>query len=235
MYTSVTVLIRRVCGIFVMPKPSLQHFISPTFTHEKLEAPSYDDLVDVFEDRIRNWFLFPASKLLDIPNCDIAAVSLLLNYFEGIEIYLTGEDSKNRSADFFAKGFGRVFSIQGHASEFSSKIVAAIYSQARCGFAHDGMFRNRVSFSRIHPDPILITWPKKNGVFDHSAEVESIVINPPRLYESIKEHFDRYVKTLREGTDTEAKQALEKAIALKWGLDQPPYAIGMTEDEFSKA
>ena len=218
-----------------MPKLTMQHFISPTFTHEKLEAPSYDDLVDVFEDRILNWFFLPASKLLDIPNCDIAAVSLLVNYFEGIEIYLTGEDSKNRSAEFFAKGFERVFSIQGHAPEFSSKIVAAIYSQARCGFAHDGMFRNRVFFSRIRPDPILITWPRKNGVFDHSAEVESIVINPLRLYDSIKVHFDRYVKTLREGADAEAKQALEKAIALKWGLGEPDRVIGMTEDEFSKA
>jgi hypothetical protein len=173
-----------------MPKLAMQHFISPSFTHEKLESPSYDDLVDVFEDRTRNWFFLPASKLLDIPNCEIAAVALLVNYFEGIEIYLTGEDSKNRSAEFFARGFGRVFTIQGQDPEFSRKVAAAIYNQARCGFAHDSMFRNRVFFSRVRPDPILVTWPRKNGVFNRSAEVESIVINPPRFYGSIKIHFD---------------------------------------------
>lgn len=133
------------------------HFISPTFTHEKLGSPSYDDLVDVFEDRIRNWFFLPASKLLDIPHCDIAAVSLLVNYFEGIEIYLTGEDSKDKSREFFANGLKKVFSMQGHSQQFTAKVAAALYAQARCGFAHDGMFRNRVFFSRIRSEPILIT------------------------------------------------------------------------------
>lgn len=218
-----------------MPKLTTQHFISPSFTHEKLESPSYDDLVDVFEDRTRNWFFLPASKLLDIPNCEIAAVALLVNYFEGIEIYLTGEDSKNRSPEFFARGFGRVFIIQGQDPEFSRKIPAAIYNQARCGFAHDGMFRNRVFFSRVRPDPILVTWPIKNGVPNRSAEVESIVINPPRFYDSIRIHFDSYAKKLREAADAEVRRAFEKAVALKWGLHEPDRAIGMTEDEFLKA
>lgn len=211
------------------------HFISPTFTHEKLNSPSYDDLVDVFEDRIRKWFFSPASKLLDIPNCDIAAVSLLVNYFEGIEIYLTGEGSKNKSGEFFANGLKKVFMMQGHSQQFAIKIAAALYAQARCGFAHDGMFRNRVFFSRIRPEPILITWPKKNGVFDESAEVESILINPLKFFESIQVHFNDYVKTLRAGTDADAKQAFEKAVALKWGLSEPDRVIGMTEDEFFKA
>lgn len=218
-----------------MPKLTTQHFISPSFTHEKLESPSYDDLVDVFEDRTRNWFFLPASKLLDIPNCEIAAVALLVNYFEGIEIYLTGQDSKNRSPEFFARGFGRVFTIQGQDPEFSRKIPAAIYNQARCGFAHDGMFRNRVFFSRVRPDPILVTWPIKNGVPNRSAEVESIVINPPRFYDSIRSHFDNYAKKLREPADADVKRAFKKAVALKWGLHEPDRAIGMTEDEFLKA
>jgi hypothetical protein len=192
-------------------------------------------LVNVFEDRTRNWFFLPVSKLLDIPNCEIAAVALLVNYFEGIEIYLTGEDSKNRSAEFFARGFGRVFTIQGQDPGFSRKIAAAIYNQARCGFAHDGMFRNRVFFSRVRPDPILVTWPRKNGVFNRSAEAESIVINPPRFYDSIKIHFDSYVKKLREAADAQVKRAFENAVSLKWGLSEPDRAIGMTEDEFFKA
>lgn len=210
------------------------HFISPTFTHDKLTSPSYDDLVDVFEDRMRNWFFLPSSKLLNIPNCDIAAVSLLMNYFEGIEIYLTGEDSKTKSGEFFANGLNKVFSMQGHSQQFAKKIAAALYGQARCGFAHDGMFRNRVFFSRIRPEAILITWPKKNGVFDESAEVESILINPLKFFDSIQKHFNSYVKTLRKGAATNAKQAFEKAVALKWGLNEPDRAIGMTENEFFK-
>jgi hypothetical protein len=188
-----------------MPKREILHFISPSFTHEKLESPTYQDLVDVFEDRVRNWFLSPASKLLEMRNCDIAAVALLTNYFESIEIYISGHDSKKRSTKFFARGFGRVFSVQ--YPRFSEKIAASMYDQARCGFAHDGVFRNRVFFSNARPDPILITWPKKNGVFDESGEIESIIINPARFYESIQLHFDRYIKKLREGADTEAGRA----------------------------
>lgn len=210
----------------------MQHFISPSFTHEKLEAPTYADLVDVFEDRVRNWLLLPARKLLDTPNAEIAAVGLLVSYFEGIEIYITGEDSRNKSAEFFARGFQRVFKVQGQDPEFSRKIAEAIYAQARCGFAHDGMFRNRVFFSRVHPKPILVTWPRINGVFNISGQVESIVINPPRFYDSIETHLNRYVKELREATDGETKCGFEAAVALKWGLDEPDRWIGLTEDEF---
>lgn len=219
---------------FVMSHLTMQHFISPTFTHEKLVAPSYNDLVDVFEDRMLNWFFLPASKLLDISHCEIAAVSLLLNYFEGIEIYLSGQDSKNRSGEFFARAFERVFPIKGHPPKFSCKIIAALYSQVRCGFSHDNIFRDRVYFSRARPNPILITWPKKDGNFDHSAEIESICINPPLLYNSIKAHFEGYIKTLRDGVDVPAKLAFKKTVALKWGLDNPGPFIGMTEDDFFK-
>jgi len=212
-----------------MPK-LIRNFISPSFTHEKLESPTYEDLVDVFEDRVHKWFLLPASKLLEFPNCDVAAVALLLNYFESIEIYLSGQESKNRSAEFFARGFGRVFSVQ-HPT-LSAKIAAAFYDQARCGFAHDGMFRNRVFFSKARPDPILVTWPKKDGVIDESREVESFIINPRRFYDSIQLHFDRYIERLREGADTEMGCAFVKAVALKWALGEPDRAVGMTEDEF---
>jgi hypothetical protein len=216
-----------------MPKRKILNFISPSFTHEKLESPTYEDLLDVFEDRVRNWFLLPASKLLETRNCDIAAVALLSNYFESIEIYISGEDSQRRSAKFFARGFGRVFAVQNQ--KLSAKIAAVIYDRTRCGFAHDGIFRNRVFFSFARPDPILVTWPKKDGVFVESGELESIVINPTRFYESIQLHFDRYMKRLREGADTGAGRGFLKAVSLKWALGEADRAVGMTEDEFFRA
>ena len=80
-----------------MSYDSLQHFISPTYGHEKLVSPSYGDLIDIFEDRTRNWLVLPAERLLGLPHCQIAAVALLTGYFEGIEIYFTGEDSRSKS------------------------------------------------------------------------------------------------------------------------------------------
>ena len=205
------------------------NFISPNFTHEKLESATYNDLVDVFEDRMRNWFLMPAERLLEIQHCQIAAVAILVTYFEGIAIYLSGKDSKNRSFEFFADGFSKVFSFE---DKNALRIVArAIYDHGRCGFAHDGMFRNRVFFSDVPSKPLIVSFPKKNGVLDLS-HVESIVINPSRFCESIRIHFERYLGRLRDGSEAPIKQAFEAAVKLKWALDEPDRAIGMTQEEF---
>jgi hypothetical protein len=207
------------------------NFISPNFGHEKLESPSYQDLVDVFEDRMRHWFLNPAERLLKMPHCEIAAVALLISYFEGIAIYLSGKDSRDKSFDFFANGFSKVFSVD-HKDQNSFGIIArAIYDQARCGFAHDGMFRNRVFFSDVPSLPLLVTYRKKNGVPDLS-QFQSIVINPLRFFESIRIHFEHYVKSLRDASDATLKEAFQNAVKLKWALDEEARAIGMTEEEF---
>ena len=207
------------------------NFISPSFGYQKLESPTYEDLVDVFEDRIRHWFLKPAERLLETPDCQIAAVALLIAYFESIAIYLSGEDSKNKSFEFFTNGFFKVFSID-HEDKSAYKIIArAIYDQARCGFAHDGMFRNRVFFSDVPSRPLLVSFRKKNGILDLS-QFESIVINPFRFHESILIHFEGYIKSLREGSDLALKQAFQNAVKFKWALDDEARAIGMTEEEF---
>ena len=209
------------------------NFISPNFSHEKLETATYEDLVDVFEDRMRNWFLMPAERLLEIPHCQIAAVALLITYFEGIAIYLSGKDSKNRSFEFFADGFSEVFPIQ-HEDKDAPRIVArAIYDQARCGFAHDGMFRNRVFFSDVPSKPIIFSFPKNDGDLDLS-QVESIIINPFLFHESIRNQFESYLKRLRDRSDTGVKEVFETAVKLKWGLDEEDRGIGMTEEEFYK-
>ena len=159
------------------------NFISPNFTHEKMESPSYVDIVDVFEDRMRNWLLAPTTLLLRFPNGEIPAIALALNYFEGIEIYHSGSDSRDLSKDYFRRGFQRVFSVDPAGAHVYGEMVDALYIQARCGFAHDGLFRNRVFFSKNRPQALNATWPLKNGVFVQGGHLESVVINPQRFCE----------------------------------------------------
>ena len=73
-----------------------RHFVSPNFTHTKLEPPFYKDLVDVFEDRMLNWLLGPSIQLLKVKHGSVSAVALAINYIEGIEIYISGKDSKGK-------------------------------------------------------------------------------------------------------------------------------------------
>jgi hypothetical protein len=214
-----------------MPHITLHH-VSPNHTHEKLDAPSYGDLIDVFEDRMKKWLLQPAVHLLTIEHGDIPAVSLILGYFEGIEIYCSGKDSKGASKEFFRRGFQRVFSAKPENAHLFDEIVDGLYVQARCGFAHDGLFRNRVFFSNARPEALNVTWPRKNGEFVKDGHVESVVINAARFIDGVVKHFDRYVADLRSETDAALKANFLAAVDLKWGLHEPNRVIGMSESEF---
>lgn len=209
-----------------------QYFISPNYTHEKLETPSYSDLIDVFEDRIRNWVLEPARKLLADEDGDVASTCLLIGYFEGIEIYSSGQDSIGRSREFFRRGFQRVLTVPPADIALYDAVVDGMYGQARCGFAHDGLFRYRIFFSRARPEPIYITWPKKNGVNDPNGQLESAAINTPLLHDRIDRHFSKYVASLRAERDATLKANFIAAVDLKWGLSDPDPVIGVTESQF---
>jgi len=208
------------------------HFISPTFTHEKLDAPSYADLVDVFEDRTRHWLLEPAKHLLKSPHGVVAAVALSLGYFEGIEIYCSGEDSVGKSKEFFRRGFKRVFSADPAGAHLYDEIIDALYVQARCGFAHDGLFRNRVFFSDARPQPLTVTWPRRDGQFVKDGQLQSVVVNAALFCASIETHFGKYVSVLRAQSDPTLIANFQTAVGLKWGLNEPDRVIGMTEREF---
>jgi hypothetical protein len=208
------------------------HLISPHYTSKKLEPPFFRDLVDVFEDRMRYWILCPAKKLLEKRNEQVAAVGILLNYFEGIEIYLTGKDSKENSFAFFCRGFSKVFSVIEGDQNKIEECAKGLYVQARCGFSHDGLFRNRVFFKDSTQNAIVITWPKDNGKFIFSRGVESIIINPVRFYKVIEIHFENYLKKLKERKDEELIESFKKTVDLKWGLEIEYINVGMMEEEF---
>jgi len=208
-----------------------KHFISPNFTHEKLEPPFYKDVVDVFEDRMRNWLLVPAKHLLGVKHGEVAAVALTTNYIEGIEIYASGKDSKRQSKEFFRRGFRRIFAVAGPAN-LQDAIADALYDLLRCGFAHDAMFRNRIYFSGTRTAAFTVTWPKKDGQFDPNGRLQSAIINPARFVRCIELHFDDYLRALRAKKATVVKENFLSAVDLNWHLGELGPIVGMTEAEF---
>jgi len=210
----------------------MRHLISPNFTHEKLELPLYKDIVDVFEDRMRYWLLVPAKKLLKERHGDIAAVSLATTYIEGIEIYISGEDSNRKSKEFFRRGYKRIFAPVSDLVYLQDAIADALYELLRCGFAHDAMFRSGIYFSRMRKEAITVTWPRKDGRFDHNGRLESAIINPRRFIECIELHLDTYVGELRARTPGPAKEKFLAAVALKWRLNEPGGYVGLSEEDF---
>lgn len=209
-----------------------RHFVSPRFTHKKLEPPFYKDVVDVFEDRMRNWLLVPATQLLKIKHGSVAAVALATNYIEGIEIYMSGKDSKGKSKVFFRHGYKRIFSPIVGPTYLQDAIADALYDMLRSGFAHDAMFRSGIYFSNVRKEALTITWPKKDGQFDPTGQLESAIINPRRFIECIELHFNEYMKELRATTPTPAKEKFLNAVKIKWRLGELGHRVGMTEDQF---
>lgn len=209
-----------------------RHFVSPNFTHKKLEPPFYKDVLDVFEDRMVNWLLNPAKQLLTLKHGSIAAVALATNYIEGIEIYASGKDSKGRSKDFFRRGYKRIFATVSGPVEFQEAIADALYDLLRCGFAHDAMFRSGIYFSTLRREAFTITWPKKNGQFDPDGRLESAIINPARFVRCIEMHFKEYMSGLRSKDAKENKEKFLAAVELKWRLGEPGHFVGMSEAEF---
>lgn len=209
-----------------------KHYISPNFTHEKLEPPFYKDVVDVFEDRMLNWLLLPAKHLLRIEHGSVAAVALATNYIEGIEIYASGKDSKGKSKEFFRRGYKRIFAPVSGPAFLQDAIAGALYDLLRCGFAHDAMFRSGIYFSNTRKDAIIITWPKKRGEFDPDGNLESAIINPAGFIRCIELHFKEYLRELRSKSAKSSKENFLAAVELKWRIGEAGPFVGLTEADF---
>lgn len=210
----------------------MKHLISPNFSSEKLEPPLFKDMVDVFEDRMRYWLIEPAKKLLQVKHGEIAAVALATNYIEGIEIYLSGEDSKGKSKKFFRRGYKRIFAAVSGSNHMQDAIADGLYEMLRCGFAHDGMFRNGIYFSTTRIEAMLITLPKKDGEFDPDGKLESVCINPEGFVRCIETHLNAYLNELRARESNSAQEHFKKAVAVKWQLGKPSRHVGITEAQF---
>lgn len=208
------------------------HLVSPHFTHKKLQPPFLRDVIDVFEDRVRYWLIEPARSLLNLPAGLVPAAAMATTYFESIEIYCSGQDSKNRSREFFCNGFRRIFQAERQPEEIQNAIANALYSALRCGFAHDGMPRSGINFSTSHPQTFLVTWPLKDGSFDPKGKLQSALVNPRAMIRGIDEHLTDYVRALRRGADKQQVQNFLAAVELKWELSRPGRLVAMTEEEY---
>lgn len=210
----------------------MDNYISPNYTWEKLENPSFDDLLDVFEDRVRNWLLEPAESLLKLPQGFVATISLLFTYFEPIQIYISGQDSKGASKRFFIDGFLAVFGSPGIDKSQLKNMAKTMYSEGRCGFFHNGLSGRKIGYLTDRDEALTVTQPKVDGKIDFNGKVQSVVINPDRFHWCVKRHFDKYISDLRKNENKTLRENFKKAVDIKWDMEGKDLIIGMTEEEF---
>ena len=212
----------------------VENYISPNYTWEKLENPNFYDLLDVFDDRVRNWLLEPAESLLQVHQGFVSAISLLFTYFESIQIYISGQDSKGASTRFFIDGFLAVFGSPGIDKSQLKNMAKTIYIEGRCGFFHNGLSRGKILYSKARDEALTVTQPKVDGRIDFNGEVHSIVINPDRFHWCVKRHFNKYIFDLRKNENKTLRVNFKKAVDIRWDMEGKDPIIGITEEEFQK-
>lgn len=209
-----------------MPLKTPDFHISPTYKSEKFDAPTIDDLIDVYEDRILGWVLKPAKEIAAKEDGGPAALCLLLTYFEGAWSYKVCESSTGRSREFFVKGFVDVFSSPHNNAGVLTQLGEILYRDARCGFFHEGLFRDRIYIASMNTD-IAITLPRVNGAIDVGGKIQSAVIDVSRCATGVEKHFTKTIGHLRESANATAREAFRKFFKDRcdWSIPGPIVAL----------
>jgi hypothetical protein len=196
----------------------IRTYISPNFTQEKFDDPTCDDLIDVFEDRIRNWVIEPAKRLMSDDIYQVAGFSVVLTYFEGTWAYVQGQDSEHKSRSFFVDAFVDVFRPSGLSEDVLRGVADVLYRDARCGFFHDAVFRDRIYFKRLDKGEFYVTKSKKG--------IESIVIDSQRFCNAVERHFAQLIAVLRNPSSIGQRAKFEIICKAQWDYDGPGRVVG---------
>jgi len=195
------------------------------FSAEKLDAPTIDDLIDVLEDRVRYWLIEPAKTLMKDPIAQIAGFGISLSYFEGIWVYIQGKEDRNSSRQFFKEAFSDAFRESNIGNALLDRVGEVLYEDARCGFFHDGMIRERIFFSKFFGGPLMISLPIVDGVLDEGGEIEAVAVDPEEYVKYLEGHFGKFLERLRDTTNVELRSRFEQICRIKWDIGGRPRVI----------
>lgn len=193
--------------------------ISPNFSSEKLYNPTLEDLIDVFEDRVRNWLLEPAKVLAPHPFGQVASLNLLLTYFEGVWSYIHGRDgSKDNSEIYFTDCFVEVFKSCGRSPDFLRRVGEIVFEDGRDGFMRDTFFRERIYFGKMLGGCLDAEVPLKRGLPDETGDINKITIDVEEFLAYIEGHFGRLILALRDPLQEDLRSRFHQTCKEKWRL-----------------
>ena len=139
----------------------------------------YSAKVDVYEDRVRWWFLeiAKAHTTNGVSRADYVALAIGLWYVEGVEQYRCGNGATGQSEARFKASVQRIFS--GVADD----VAVRLYKAVRCGLFHSGFTEGPTFVSHDRPPAIDLA--------------EERYLNPAAFIRSAADDFTRYVGELR--------------------------------------
>ena len=142
----------------------------------------YSAKVDVYEDRVRYWFLDIAKSHLANGSApgDYVGLSIGLAYIEGVEQYRQGKPTpRKQSGQWFKASARRLFPLA------DDQAVNRLWGAVRNGLFHSGFTKGPTLLSHDRPDAIAIS-----GHY--------LIINPTRFVDVVIEDFKSYIDVLRD-------------------------------------
>jgi hypothetical protein len=167
--------------------------VSPSYTAAKIESRRLEDLIDVFEDRIRGWYLSKA-YLLDSrdENSAYAVLQLAASVLVAVERCRTGQVEDGHERELFVSAFQLAFAFDPR----SSPDVAPWFSRIP-ELIHQWL--QALPLSQAIPVLVNVEGPlPMRAVGSDDPERLIIEINPQRFLDAVAAFFQDYVRQLRE-------------------------------------
>jgi hypothetical protein len=180
-------------------------------TRARRPDSDYAAKVDVYEDRVKGWFLEVATSLTigskdpydPLPG-DYVVLAIGLSYVEGVEQFRQGEVTPDKqSGDWFKTSIRRIFP---GVSEQEQK---HLWKLVRNGLFHDGFTRGPTLVSREKPQAILLN---ADGY---------LYLNPAKFIEAVIVDFDSYIEELRRNPDSDLAKQFVKLWDELWNKTEP--------------
>ena len=179
--------------IYIAPK--IIEFIKEngnTYVFDELNQQELDPLnvnhkILIYERQVKGWFINQAENLLKYKSQDKGFIVLMicLSYIEGVEEYKTGQNSQNRSRDFFINSINKIF-----PNKFQNSEISELYREARCGLFHNGMVRGQIVINNSFNEAIKFSDNR-------------IKISPSKFLNEIKIDFENFLNELK--TDSQKR------------------------------
>jgi hypothetical protein len=215
--------------------------VSPKFDALKLQNPTIEDKIDVFEDQVNGWIFNHANVLVSPQNpqyqhSGVAVLMLVGSYFESFAAFLRGESSEGRSKQFFADGLRDVcpdiFTTAqeedpANAERVYSAFAHTFYAELRCGLFHEAMVRGKILIAPGMPD---VGNAGLGALIDTTTHtLSTIVIDPARFLSHVENHFASYVAKLRDPNQIDLRRNFERV----WDVRLARPAGVLLEDWFT--
>ena len=179
------------------------HWITPH--HRSTEFPchlTYEHKLAIFSQQTLGWQLEIADTCINgdldgLRHSGYAVLHIVFSYFEMISAAkaLPPSEVVKNGQDFAAGVLDTFPELENLNKRDLQDTLRVLYGSVRCGLYHQARTRQRVVISSEYSRPIL--WDSVAG---------QVLINPHRLVPHLIQHFQRFICTLRDPSQT-AKRA----------------------------